>query len=83
MYPAQYAQDIQIKMWLISAVFGIAPTTATLAEVKRPGLVFRALPPGLPPVKTVLVWRRSDSSPIVKNFLQYFSDLKDTQSEPA
>ena len=39
---AQYANEIQIKMWLISAGFGIAPTTATMAEVKRPGLDFRA-----------------------------------------
>jgi DNA-binding transcriptional LysR family regulator len=69
---AQYANDIQTKMWLISAGFGIAPTTATLAEVKRPGLMFRPLPPGLPPVHTVLAWRRADNSPILKNFLDSF-----------
>lgn len=71
-HPAQYAQDVQIKMWLISAGFGVAPTTATLAEVRRPGLVFRSLPPGLPPVKTVLAWRRDNVPQIVKNFLQSF-----------
>ena len=69
----QYANDIQTKMWLISAGFGIAPTTATLAEVKRPGLVFRPLPPGLPPVHTILVWRRADDSPILGNFHRSFS----------
>jgi DNA-binding transcriptional LysR family regulator len=69
-YPAQYARDVQIKMWLISAGFGVAPTTAALAEVKRPGLVFRPLPPGLPPVQTVLVWRKQDRSPVVRNFLE-------------
>src|SRR4051812_18291488 len=69
---AQYANDIQTKMWLISAGFGIAPTTATLAEVKRPGLIFRPLPPGLPPVHTILVWRRADDSPILANFLKTF-----------
>lgn len=72
-HAAQYAQDVQIKMWLISAGFGIAPVTATLKEIRRPGVVFRRLPPGLPPVQTVLVWRRTDSSPIVKNFLECFS----------
>jgi DNA-binding transcriptional LysR family regulator len=71
-HPAQYAQDVQIKMWLISAGFGVAPTTATLAEVTRPGLVFRPLPPGLPPVQTVLVWLRQNPSAIVKNFLAAF-----------
>ena len=69
---AQYAQDVQIKMWLISAGFGIAPVTATLKESRRPGVVFRPLPPGLPPVQVVLVWRRTDASPIVKNFLDCF-----------
>jgi len=70
--PVQYANDIQTKMWLISAGFGIAPTTATLGEVKRPGLVFRPLPPGLPPVQTVLVWRRDDPSPALKHFCDSF-----------
>ena len=72
-HAAQYAQDVQIKMWLISAGFGIAPVTATLKEIRRPGVVFRALPPGLPAVQTVLVWRRTDASPIVRNFLDCFS----------
>ncbi|HXT11507.1 MAG TPA: LysR substrate-binding domain-containing protein [Candidatus Angelobacter sp.] len=74
---AQYAQDVQIKMWLISAGFGIAPLTATLIEIRRPGLVFRPLPPGLPTVHTVVVWRRVDAnSPMVKNFLDCFAALK-------
>ena len=71
-FPAQYANDIQTKMWLISAGFGIAPTTATIAEVKRPGLVFRPLPPGLPPVQTALVWRRNDDSLALANLIREF-----------
>jgi DNA-binding transcriptional LysR family regulator len=72
----QYANDIQTKMWLISAGFGIAPTTATLRQVKRPGLMFRALPSGLPPVHTILVWRRGDASPLLDNFRGYFPEIK-------
>lgn len=72
--PAQYANDIQTKMWLISAGFGIAPTTATLSEVQRPGLVFRPLPPGLPLVHTVLAWRRNDASPALQNLLQVVAE---------
>lgn len=71
----QYAHDIQTKMWLISAGFGIAPTTATLAQVKRPGLIFRPLPKGLPKVQTVLVWRKQDESPILANFRGCFKEL--------
>jgi DNA-binding transcriptional LysR family regulator len=70
--PVQYANDIQTKMWLISAGFGIAPTTASLGEVRRPGLVFRPLPPGLPPVQTVLAWRRGDPSPVLEHFCRSF-----------
>jgi DNA-binding transcriptional LysR family regulator len=69
----QYANEIQTKMWLISAGFGIAPTTDTMAEVKRPGLTFRQLPDGLPPVQTVLVWHRADRSPILENFRAFFT----------
>ena len=68
----QYAHDIQTKMWLISAGFGVAPTTATLAQVKRPGLVFRPLPPDLPKVQTVLAWRKDDNSPALANFRSCF-----------
>ena len=50
-----------------------APTTATLAEVKRPGLLFRALPSGLSPVKTAIAWRKDNVTPIVANFLGRFS----------
>ena len=75
-YVAQYANDIQTKMWLISAGFGIAPTTATLAEVKRPGLIFRPLPTGLPPVRTVLAWRRADTSPVLEQFRKFFQIKK-------
>ncbi|HWD20175.1 MAG TPA: LysR substrate-binding domain-containing protein [Verrucomicrobiae bacterium] len=78
--PVQYANDVQTKMWLISAGFGIAPTTVTLSEVKRPGLVFRPLPPGLPPVQTALVWRRQDHSLALANFIQEFGDFVRTES---
>ena len=69
----QYANDVQSKMWLISAGFGIAPTTKTIAEVRRPGLVFRDLPGVLPLVQTLLVWKRSNSAPVLRNFLDCFA----------
>jgi DNA-binding transcriptional LysR family regulator len=69
----QYANDIHSKMWLISAGFGIAPTTETIAEVKRPGLIFRPLPDGLPLVQTLLFWKRSNDSPVLRNFLKCFT----------
>jgi DNA-binding transcriptional LysR family regulator len=81
-HAAQYANDIQTKMWLISAGFGIAPTTANLGEVRRPGLVFRALPPGLPSVQTVLAWRRGDPSPVLDHFIKSFEPFSEKQPKP-
>jgi DNA-binding transcriptional LysR family regulator len=75
--PAQYANDVQTKLWLISAGFGIAPTIAAQAEIKRPGLVFRSLPPGLPPVQTVLAWRRDQQSAVLAHFLRCFEPPRD------
>lgn len=68
----QYANDIETKLWLISAGFGMAPTVSTLASVKRPGLAFRPLPSKLPVVETVLAWRRNDDSPVLTNFRACF-----------
>jgi len=68
----QYANDVHSKMWLISAGFGIAPTTKTIAEVRRPGLVFRDLPKGLPMVQTRLAWKRTNTSKVLRNFLECF-----------
>jgi DNA-binding transcriptional LysR family regulator len=79
-YAAQYANDIQTKMWLISAGFGVAPTTATLAEARRPGVVFRPLPEGLPPVQILLAWRRNDSSPTLRRFRESFPEFKVVRS---
>jgi len=80
-FPAHYAHDIQIKMWLISAGFGVAPTTAALSRVKRPGLVFRPLPAGLPPVQTVLAWQRQNGSQVLKNFLRCFDEFREGASD--
>jgi len=78
--PVQYANDIQTKMWLISAGFGIAPTTVSMGEVKRPGLVFRPLPPGLPPVQMVLAWRKEDDSPVLQHFRRSFKPFAPPRS---
>jgi len=61
--------------------FGIAPTTETIAEVKRPGLAFRDLPSGLPLVQTLVVWKSSNTSPIVQNFLECFTNA--TKANPS
>jgi len=80
-YPAHFAHDIQIIMWLISAGFGIAPTTAAFSQIKRLGIVYRALPSGLPAVKTVLAWNRQNKSSILKNFLKCFAEHQDDSTE--
>lgn len=70
----QYANDVQTVLWMVSAGLGIAPTTKTLAEIRRPGLVFCDLPLGRPMVQTLLVWRRADKSPLLREFLSHFEE---------
>ena len=74
----QYVNDVHSKMWLISAGFGIAPTTKTSAETKHPGLVFRELPPGLPLVQTRIVWKRANTSTILQHLLECFTQAAKT-----
>lgn len=78
----QYANDVHSKMWFISAGFGVAPTTKTIAQVKRPGLVFRDLPPGLPMVQTLVVWKRDNVTSMLQNFLNCFPEVE-RQAPPA
>ena len=73
---AQTANDIHTKMWLISTGFGLAPTSSTLAEVKRPGLALRPFPPGLPEVQTVMAWQKNDDSPVLARFRDCFPPLR-------
>jgi len=70
----QYANDVQTVLWMISAGLGISPTTETLKETRRPGVVFRPMPPGLPKVRTCLVWKTSNHSPLLHEFLRRFGE---------
>jgi DNA-binding transcriptional LysR family regulator len=77
-FVAQFANDIQTKLWLISAGFGIAPTSANFSQIKRPGLIFRPLPSGLPLMETAVAWRRADTSPVMKQLLSFFKEIPHT-----
>ena len=70
-YPYQYAYDVGTKLWLISAGFGIAPTTPTVAESGRPGLVLRDLPPDRLMVPTLAVWKKGMHSPALESFRRF------------
>ena len=50
-------------------------TMATLAEPKRPGLVYRDLPSPVAAVQIVLAWRRSVRLPIVRAFGECSTEL--------
>ena len=65
---------MQTVLWLVSAGLGLSPVTQPLAEITRPGLVFRDLPPGVPMVQTMIVWKANNTSPLVQRFLEGFAD---------
>ena len=84
-YPAQYAHDVQTKLWLISAGFGLAPASESRSELRRPGLVYRDLPTELPSMPTVIAWRKNDNSQVIQCFRSSFrsADQPDIALSPA
>ncbi len=74
----QYANDVQTVLWMVSAGLGITATTETLQEIKRPGIVFRPLPSGLPMVRTSMVWKKNNHSPLLQEFLRRFAEPEAT-----
>ena len=65
----QEAIQMQTIVGLVSAGMGIALVPQSVSNLKRPGVIYHALPalPGM--VEIVIVWRNVNSSPVLKTFL--------------
>lgn len=67
---AQEAIQMQTIVGLVAAQMGIAIVPASLQQLQRTGVVYKALQKPTPQVAINLIWRRQDSSATVQRFLE-------------
>lgn len=65
----QEAIQMQTIVSLVSAGMGIALVPQSVANLKRPGVAYRALRGKAPQVEVGLAWRRDNASPVLQAFL--------------
>lgn len=65
----QEAIQMQTIVSLVSAGMGVALVPQSLRNLRRTGVVYRALRDALPVVETGLVWRTGDVSPVLAGFI--------------
>ena len=66
---AQQAGQIQTLVGLVAAGVGVALVPGSLAELRRPGVVYRPLSGLAVDMGTWAVWRAADASPVRERFL--------------
>jgi DNA-binding transcriptional LysR family regulator len=66
----QQAIQMQTIVSLVSAGMGLALVPQSVSNLMRPGVEYRALADATPLVETGIAWRRDNSSPVLKGFLE-------------
>jgi DNA-binding transcriptional LysR family regulator len=66
----QEAVQQQTIVGLVSAGLGVAIVPASIARLRRPGVVYRRFRERSPLVETLLVWRRDGASSALSNFVE-------------
>ncbi|MFI5490495.1 LysR family transcriptional regulator [Micromonospora echinaurantiaca] len=67
----QEAQQVHAIIGLVAAGMGIALVPDSMRALRRPGVVYRPLPPSSSTaVETGLAWRREEESPVVELFVR-------------
>jgi DNA-binding transcriptional LysR family regulator len=65
----QEAIQMQTIVSLVSAGIGVALVPQALCNLRRTGVVYRALREAVPAVETGLMWRNEDASPVLSGFI--------------
>ncbi len=66
----QEAIQMQTIIGLVSAGMGIALVPQSVANLKRPGVVYHPLAGEVPLIETGLAWQRDNPSPVLRGFLE-------------
>jgi DNA-binding transcriptional LysR family regulator len=67
---SQEAIEMQTIVSLVAAEMGIAIVPASLQNLQRTGVVYKALQDPIPQVEINMIWQRHNSSPTVQRFLE-------------
>jgi len=70
-FECHYANNFDTVHWLVAVGLGMTLTPDT--RQRRSGITLRELPRGLPPMQAALVWKQSNKSPALANFLKCFT----------
>ncbi len=62
--------DVHTALWLVSAGFGVTPTTSSMRHIQRANLTFLDLPSGLEEVRIVVAHNSTNRNPIISKFLE-------------
>lgn len=65
----QEAKLMQTIVCLVAGRMGIALVPASLQNLQRTGVIYRPLTDQMAPIETALIWRSSDRSPVLTEFV--------------
>jgi DNA-binding transcriptional LysR family regulator len=72
---AQEAMLMQTIVSLVAGGVGVALVPASLQNLQRVGVVYKALQGQTPELEMAIVWRRDNSSPILREFLKVVAEM--------
>ena len=73
----QEAIQMQTIVSLVAGGMGVAIVPESLQNLQRTGVVYRNIESGTPKVTIVAIWRKQESSPIVKRFLEIVREVQE------
>jgi DNA-binding transcriptional LysR family regulator len=72
----QEGGGVQTILALVAAGLGVAMVPASLQNLQRPGVIYRALPRAeTQEVELALLWRQDDRSPVIEAFLEIAREM--------
>lgn len=71
-----HARQMHTIVGLVSAGMGVALVPDSVRVLHREGVVYRGMKGEATVVETIVIWRRSDDSPLVKALLTYLPSMK-------
>jgi DNA-binding transcriptional LysR family regulator len=74
---AQEAIQMQTIVSLVAAELGVALVPASLQNLQRVGVVYKALQESTPKVELAMAWRRDERSPVLHKFLEVTREIAD------